>query len=198
MTDIVAKQIDEAAFGEVSRNWGWLLALGILFTILGAVGLGMTGMLTLTSVLFFGILLLIGGAAELIQAFKAKGWKSVLYSVLIAILYVVAGLFVINDPLAASATLTLFIAGALIAVGGIRIVMAVQMRGYGLWIWPLLAGVLSVFLGVMIVAEWPVSGLWIIGLFIAIEMIFHGWSLVSIALMARSLTRTAGATETGS
>lgn len=186
MPAIMPGRIDAAVFGELGKNWGWLLALGILFIVLGTVGLGMTGMLTLTSVLFFGILLLVGGGAQLVQAFKAKGWKSVIYSLLIAVLYVVAGLFVINDPVAASATLTLVIAGVLIAIGVIRIGIALHIRGSGLWIWPLLAGILSIGLGIMILSRWPVSGLWVIGLFIAIEMIFHGWSLVSIALLARA------------
>ena len=186
-TDLSAanRDIQAAFFGEVKKNWGWLLALGILFVILGTVGLGMSAFLTLTSVMFFGILLIVGGVAELFQAFTAKGWKSVLWSVVIAVLYVAGGIMVMQNPLLASSIITLMLAGMFIAIGILRIFIAFQIRATGQWLWTAIAGVASILLGVMIYAKWPASGLVIIGLFIAIEMLIHGWSLVSIALVAR-------------
>ena len=81
--------------------------------------------------------------------------------------------------------LTLVLAGILIAVGVLRSVMAFQMRPASGWFWPLLSGLVSIALGGMIVAQWPDSGLWVIGLFVAIELIFNGWSYLFIALAAR-------------
>ena len=173
-------------FGEVQRNWGWLLALGILFLILGIVGLGMTFALTMASVLFFGVLILIGGGLQLFESFKCKGWKSMLWHVLIAVLYILVGIEIVTNPMAASAILTLLLAFGIIAVGIVRIVMAIQLRPLKGWIWPLLGWIVSILLGVMIASRWPVSGLWVIGLFVAIEMIAHGWSYVFIALAAKN------------
>ena len=173
-------------FGEVQRNWGWMLALGILFLILGIVGLGMAIALTMASVLFFGVLILIGGGLQLFESFKCKGWKSMLWHVLIAVLYILVGIEIITNPMFASAILTLLLAFGIIAVGIIRIVMAIQMRSFKGWIWPLLGGIISVLLGVMIASRWPSSGLWVIGLFVAIEMIAHGWSYIFIALAAKN------------
>jgi len=178
--------ISEEAFGELRKNWGWLLALGILFIILGTVGLGMTFGLTLASMLFFGILMLIGGGAQLFQAFQCKGWKSIFWHILIALLYIAAGILIITKPMLASAALTAMIAGVLIAVGAMRIVLAFQIRGTSGWWWALLAGIVSLVLGGIILAEWPVSGMWFIGLFIAIEMILNGWSTVFVALAAKN------------
>jgi uncharacterized membrane protein HdeD (DUF308 family) len=176
----------EKVFGEVRRNWIWLLGLGILFIILGFIGLGMTFAVTVVSVLFFGVLLLIGAGAQFVEAVKCKGWKSLLFHVLIAFLYLIAGIGAITDPLGVSAMLTLMIAGALILIGLFRIIMAFQMREFGSWLWPLLGGIISVVLGGLIVAHWPVSGLWIIGLFVSIELIVNGWSYVFVALAARN------------
>jgi uncharacterized membrane protein HdeD (DUF308 family) len=39
----------------------------------------------------------------------------------------------------------------------------------------------------MIWRQWPVSGLWVIGLFIGIDLIFYGWSLVMLGLLAKRL-----------
>jgi uncharacterized membrane protein HdeD (DUF308 family) len=181
-----ALQVQQAIFGEVRKHWGWLFALGIVFVLLGTIGLGMTAFLTVTSMLFFGVLLLIGGGAELVQAFRAKGWRSMLWSVLIAAVYIVGGIVVINNPLVASSAITLMLGGVFVASGIMRLIIAFQMRHFREWIWPALGGLLSIVLGVLIFSEWPVSAIWVIGLFIAIEMIVHGWSLVALALAARN------------
>jgi len=180
---LAAKQLE--MFGELKKNWGWLLAFGILSVILGTIGLGMTFGLTLASVLFFGVLLIVGGVFQVFDAFKCKGWKSTLWHVLIALLYVAAGILMVVDPVLASATFTLVLAWILIAVGVMRGVMAFQLKPAAGWFWTLLSGIVSIVLGGMILAEWPASGLWVIGLFVAIELIFNGWSYVFVALAAR-------------
>jgi len=179
-----------ALFGDLQKNWGWLLALGISSIVLGTLGFYMTFALTLTSVLFFGVLLLVGGTFQIAQAFTCKGWKAVLWHVLIGLLYVAAGIDIIYNPMRASEILTLILAGILIAVGVSRIIMAIQIRGaVDGWYWSLLSGLVSILLGGMIIAQWPVSGLWVIGLFVAIELLFNGWSTIFVALAARKAAR---------
>lgn len=154
-------------------------------------GLGRLFALSLAGALFFGILIIIGGVAQFVEALKCKGWKGVAYHILIAVLYVVGGIFVIQDPLAASVLLTWILAAVLICVGVVRIVMAIQMRSSGSWFVPLLGGVASIVLGGIILAQWPLSGLFVIGLFIAIELIINGWSYIFIALAARRESKKA-------
>ncbi len=182
--------VQDAIFGDLKKNWGWLLALGISSIVLGTLGFYMTFALTLTSVLFFGVLLLVGGTFQIAQAFTCKGWKAVLWHVLIGLLYVAAGIDIIYNPVRASEILTLILAGILIAVGVSRIIMAIQIRGaVDGWYWSLLSGLVSILLGGMIIAQWPVSGLWVIGLFVAIELLFNGWSTIFVALAARKAAR---------
>lgn len=173
-------------FGELEKNWGWLLLFGIVSIVLGTAGLGMTFMLTEVSVVFFGVLLVVGGVFQLLDAFKCRGWKGIAWHVLIALLYIGAGLLMVLHPVLASLSLTLFIAYILIAIGVLRGIMAFQLRPSKGWWWALLSGIVSVVLGSLILIEWPQSGLWIIGLFIAIELIFNGWSYVFVALAARA------------
>ncbi len=173
--------------GDLIHNWGWLLALGLILVALGTIGLGMTFWLTLATVFIFGIFLLVAGILQLVQAFKCRGWRSVLWHVVIGILYVLAGLDIIDDPLRASALLTLLLGVALIGIGIVRIVMALQHRVFKTWIWPLIGGLAAIILGIMILTSWPISGFWVIGLFVSIEMIFSGWSYIIIALGAREM-----------
>ena len=175
----------DTVFGELKKKWGWLLALGVLLIVLGTVGLWMSFAMTLATVIMFGALLMVGGVFQLLNAFQLKGWKSVLWHVLIALLYIAAGIVIFTDPVFASLSLTIALAWILIAVGLLRILMALQLRPANGWVWPLVSGVISILLGAMILAQWPTSGLWVIGLFVAIEMIVNGWSSVFIALAAR-------------
>jgi uncharacterized membrane protein HdeD (DUF308 family) len=175
--------------GDLVHNWGWLLAQGLLLVVLGTIGLGMTIWLTLASVFIFGVFLVIGGGVQIFQTFKCKGWESILWHGLIAVLYLLAGLSIMADPLAASTLITLLLAGALVGIGVVRLIMAFQLRGLKNWGWPLIGGIAAIVLGFMILARWPVSGFWVIGLFVAIEMIFSGWSSIFIALAAKEVGR---------
>lgn len=125
----------QQVFGTLQQNWSWLLAVGILFVVLGVIGLGMLFQLTMMSVMFFGVLLLIGGGAQFVDAFKCKGWKGVLWHVLMAILYIIAGITVIRDPVLASALLTLLLGGAIAGAGIVRVIMALQHKGTKGWSW---------------------------------------------------------------
>jgi uncharacterized membrane protein HdeD (DUF308 family) len=186
MTDVEQQFTVNPVLGDLKQNWGWILALGLLFMLLGFIGLGMTFGLTMVSVLFLGVLLVIGGVLQFLDTLKCHQWKGALWHVLIALLYIVGGGLVIYDPIMASAVITAMLAGILIAIGISRFIMALMVRGAKGWVWLLIGGIASFILGMMILLHWPVSGLWFIGLFIAIEMIVHGWTYVLVALAARS------------
>ena len=165
-------------FGELHINWKWLVALGVVFVLLGTIGLGITYFITVASVFFLGFLLLIGGGAQVVHLFRSKGWKSTLLHLLIALLYIFAGICVVTNPVAASITLTLVFAWILIVIGIFRIFIAFQARQYKNWHWLLLGGFVSVLFGLVIINDWPASGLFVIGIIIAIEMIIHGIGLI--------------------
>ncbi len=179
--------------GDLKDNWGWLFALGIVLMVLGTIGLGMTFFLTLASIVFFGVLFLIGGGIQLVHAFKCKGWKSVLWHVVIALLYIVTGAVVVMRPLLGASVLTLVVAWSFIAIGILRIMIAIQNRAVKYWIWSLIGGILAVIIGIMIIAQWPASGLWVIGLFLAIELIISGWSYIFLALAVRGIAKESDA-----
>jgi uncharacterized membrane protein HdeD (DUF308 family) len=176
-------------FGELGRHWGWLLAVGVLSVILGTVGLGMTWMLTLASVVYFGVLLIVIGVAQLLQTFKAAGWKSTFLQILIGLLYLAAGIMVVSRPLLASLTLTWALGFALIVVGVMRIVVGVQHRGTSGWGGGVVGGIITLLLGLLILAKWPSDALWVIGLFLAIELIVNGYTQILVALAARRARR---------
>ena len=191
---MASANINDEVFGELKKHWAWMLSLGIVMVILGVIGLGMTVLFNEIVVMYFGFLLLFGSGVQLMQAFRAEAWKGRVWHVLIALVYIVGGIIAVTEPVIAGMTLALLIAWTLIVIGVLRLFMALQMRGAAGWLWTLLGGVLSVVLGVMIINEWPQSGLWVIGLFVAIEILFAGWSQIMIALAAKNYTAKDAAT----
>ena len=178
--------INELMLQEIGNKWGWFLGVGIVMIILGVIGIGATFAVTVTTVTFFGILILIGGGIQLVDAFKHKG-LSLAGKVVIALLYIAVGYVMVANPLLASSVLTLFIAWSLVAIGIMRILMAIRHHGMPGWVWLLIGGIATTFLGVMILNNWPASGLWVIGLFVAIELIINGWDMVMTGLAAKQL-----------
>ena len=170
----------------LSRNWGWLLAFGILMIILGVFAIGAPAVATIAVQIMLGWLLVIGGIAEGIHAFMAQGWRGFLLELLSAILYLAVGVLLLVNPVAGALALTVVLAVFLIVEGIFKVIMALQVRDHRGWGWLLASGLLSLLLGVLIWAEWPVAGLWVIGLLVGIQLLFTGWSLVMLAFAARA------------
>src|SRR5580698_9329994 len=161
---------------------GWIIALGIVYAIAGFVALGSVVFATVVTVFVVGIMMLIAGAAEVINAFQIKTWGKFLLWLLLGVLYIVAGFMVFENPLLAAAVLTLLLGFTLIASGVMRIVLGFSMMEGTPWIWVVLSGVITFLLGLVIVAHWPVSGLYILGLFLGIDLIFAGASWIGIGV----------------
>ncbi|MEM9221558.1 MAG: DUF308 domain-containing protein [Pseudomonadota bacterium] len=194
----------DPVFGELTTSWKWMLALGVLMAVLGLIGLGMTYWLTILSVIWFGVLALIGGVAQLIDAFKCSGWKAVAAHVLLGALYLAAGVVLIAMPVQSAWWLTLMIGALFIVTGVLRVIMAFQMKGGGAANpWLIVSGLISVILGVLIfsIVDFPADEAmatveaaqgwfkewgWVIGMFVAIEFVVHGAAIAALALVARS------------
>src|SRR5215510_12277806 len=171
---------------ELRRSWGWYLVLGIVLIVLGIVAMGSVFVMTIASVFFFGWILIVGGVMEVVHAFWHKRWAGFFLDLLTGVLYVVVGWMMVNNPQESALLLTLIIAMFLVFEGVFRIVTAITVR-YPHWGSVLFNGIISLLLGILIWRRWPVSGLWVIGLFVGIEMLLNGWSLVMLSMTGRKL-----------
>lgn len=184
-----------AAHADLQRiraHWPWFLALGIAMVALGTFAIGWACMatITVTATLLFGFILLVSGIAEIVHSFWIGRWSGLLFHMLIGVLYTLAGLLIIDQPAEAAINLTLLIAVFLMFSGVFRLVFAVTERFAG-WGWVLLNGIVTFFLGLLIYKNWPLSGLWVIGLFIGIDLILNGWTWIALSLGMRKLPEAA-------
>jgi uncharacterized membrane protein HdeD (DUF308 family) len=155
-------------------KWGWIVALGVVYVVAGFIALGSIVTATVASVFVVGVMMIVAGVAELINAFQIKSWGKFLLWALLGVLYIVAGFVTFENPLLAAVLLTLLLGASLVASGILRIVLAFNMKREMPWIWVALSGAITLLLGVLILARWPINSVYILGLFLGIDLIFAG------------------------
>jgi uncharacterized membrane protein HdeD (DUF308 family) len=178
----------------IQRHWVWFLILGIVSIVLGALAIVRSAVATVVSVLFFGWLLFIGGVVQIILAFTVRDYAHRLFHILGGVLQVVVGLLLVSYPLAGALALTLVLAAFFVTIGIFRIFGSTAFASPN-WGWTLASGIVSVILGVLVISQWPYTGLWFLGLLIGIEMIVYGWSWVMLSIFVGPSVRHLGHEE---
>jgi uncharacterized membrane protein HdeD (DUF308 family) len=169
---------------EIVQYWGWFLTFGIGLVILGITAVARSITATVVSMMFFGWLLLIACGIEVVQAVMVGHWAGFFHHLLAAILFGVKGLLLVTRPVVSAEVATVFMAMFFLVGGLFQLVdsFVVTMPGWG---WQALDGAVTFVLGLLVLAQWPVSGLWVIGLFIGIDLIFYGCAWIALALGVR-------------
>jgi uncharacterized membrane protein HdeD (DUF308 family) len=175
----------EAARAQIKRNWGWFLALGIVFALAGLAAIAFPLLSTIATKIFLGWIFLAGGVLMILHAFSAPGWRGFLLGLLIGILYVVAGGWLAFFPFTGIITLTLLLAALFLAEGVLEVIMAWRVRPHEGWGWLLLSGLVAAAVGIMIAMGLPSSATWAIGLLTGINLLMTGASFIALALAGR-------------
>jgi uncharacterized membrane protein HdeD (DUF308 family) len=183
------KQMRTAVLGAAAKVPGALIGLGILFIVLGMIGVAGQTLFSFVSINVLGAFLIVGGVLQGAHALKSHGWKSVGIQALLAVMYIAAGLYSWAFPIPALEVITLWLAAIFFVTGFLRLVSAFQHRLFSEWFWLVLSSAISILLGVMIMNSFPSSSLWLPGLLIAVELLLQGWSMLFLGLAARSLTK---------
>jgi uncharacterized membrane protein HdeD (DUF308 family) len=174
---------------QIGKKWGWVFGLGVILLLLGLVALGSSVFVTLTTMVFVGSLMLLAGVLQTIHAVMMRTWSGFFLDLLAGVLNTVVGLLIIAHPGATAVALTLMIAILLILGGVFRIVAGLAVR-YHNRLWLILHGAIALLLAYSILSDWPMSGLWVVGTFVGIDLIFNGWSLIMLGLLLRkAITR---------
>lgn len=166
------------------KYWALWLFFGILLILGGFFLLASPVFTTIASVFIFGILLIAGGLVHVVTAILDRRSNHLWLHLSIAALTIVIGFLMLFTPTITLAALTLLIAAFFLSSGLFKIFGSLISRFKG-WGWYFLSGLVSLALGALILAHWPSSSLWVIGLFIGIDFIFAGWSLVMLSLFVK-------------
>ena len=165
--------------------------IGVLLLISGFLALIAPLAAGVSITLIIGVLLLFSGAAQLFLVIRAGSFGEGLMLAVLGILSLIAGVYMVSQPVSALATLTIFLAAYFIASGVIEAIGAFSARPMQGWGWLLFGGIVSIALGIMIWRQFPVSGVWAVGTLVGVRLIMSGWTLIAIGGVARSAARTA-------
>jgi uncharacterized membrane protein HdeD (DUF308 family) len=170
---------------EIVQYWGWFLAFGIGLVLLGIAAVVRSFAATVATMLFFGWLLVAASGLELAQAIMVGHWAGFFHHLLAAILFGVLGFMLVAKPLVSAEALTMLMAVFFLIGGLFQLIasLAVALPGWG---WAAADGIITIVLGALVLAQWPASGLWVIGLFVGIDLIFYGASWIALAAGLRT------------
>jgi uncharacterized membrane protein HdeD (DUF308 family) len=146
----------------------------------------------MASVFVFGILLVVAGITEVVHAILVRNWRGFAVHLLAAAMYLLVGVFLLEDPVQAAAVITLILAASFLVGGLLRVVFALVER-FTSWSWVVVSGFVDLLLGLMIFNRWPESSLWVVGLFVGIDLLFHGWTSIILGLTVRTAAQQADA-----
>src|SRR5262245_41151367 len=172
------------------HNWGWIFGLGVALIIVGLVALGYPVATTVVTHEIFGILLRIAGVIEVCSCIWARRSGGFFQHLLSGLLYLFLGVVLVERPGIGAAVYTLLMAVFFVAAGLFRIVFALGHRFEGRAL-TVLSGVVALLLGIMIWRNLPEAALWVIGTFVGIELVFNGLTWVMLGLAARRIPETA-------
>jgi uncharacterized membrane protein HdeD (DUF308 family) len=171
---------------EIAHQWGWFLAFGIVLALLGIAAIIRSFAATVASMIFFGWLLVFAGAIEFVDSFMVGHWAGFFLHLLSAVLLIYIGILFVIKPVLSAEVATFVMSFFFLAGGLYQILVSVWSHVEG-WGWQLFDGILSMLMGALLLSQWPLSGLWVIGFFVGIHLLVNGLSWITLALEARKM-----------
>jgi uncharacterized membrane protein HdeD (DUF308 family) len=166
------------------KYWGWFFAIGILLVILGLLAISYANWATEFTVILLGFLLAGAGILQIASGFYATRWTGFSLSLLLGLFYIIAGGVCIFKPMEGALSISILIAVLLLVGGLFRLITALRYR-FDNWAWVVFNGMIAIILGTLILAEWPASAIWVIGLFVGIDLLLMGCYWIYLSLMAK-------------
>ena len=175
----------------LTKSWKLLLTAGIISVVLGAIAIIVPPLASVTITYLVGILLLIGAVAFVAEAISRGSTGHRIWSALLAVLYVFAGVWLIINPVSGTITLTWILAIFFLLIGVLRLIAGIASRGKvpnaG---WTIVNGVLSILIAVLVIGDLPSSAAWAIGLLVGIQLLFDGIALIATAMAGKQLAES--------
>lgn len=173
------KDIGEAITEAVKKHRGLFIFEGTIITLLGLAAIALPGYSTLATELVIGWLFLIGGIVQFVRLFR--GAPGFILTLLSALVMLATGALLLYNPLAGILTLTLLLASYFFVQGVIQIILGFRFRPIKGSAWFIVSGILALVMGGIILSGWPGTAAWVMGLLVGINLLFSGFSLISLA-----------------
>jgi len=188
----MSEQMDSPDAGLVDgikKNAGLAVVIGVVTLIAGLLAIMSPLVAGVSITILVGAMLAISGVSQCFLAFKAGAFGRGLMVFVVGVLMTIAGVYMMNQPVAGLATLTIILMSYLLATGALEIIVAFQLKPADGWGLQLFNGIVTLLLGIMLWRQFPLSGAWAIGVLFGIKMIFSGWAFVFIGRNVRKMAK---------
>ncbi|KRE89006.1 hypothetical protein ASG87_05500 [Frateuria sp. Soil773] len=175
-----------SAAARMRARWAWLFALGIVLIGLGILAFANMVLATIATVYYVGLLMTVAGAIQLLHAIGARNLGGFFYWLSGCVLYLVAGITALMNPLLASFILTLLLGLFAAASGLSRIWLGFRAKARHGWGWIVASGLVTAIVGLIFIFGWPVNSLWLLGMVLAVDLSFQGCALAGLAIRLRT------------
>jgi uncharacterized membrane protein HdeD (DUF308 family) len=154
-------------------------AIAVLMIILGIIAIAFPFFASVASTLFFGWIFILAGIIQIIYAVQSRGVGQITWKLILGFLYLLAGAFVVVNPIEGVLALTLVLGVTIFVQGIIQVSISFKLRrispGWGLL---LVSGLIGIIFGIFVWSNFPFSAVWLIGTLIGINLLFDGvWML---------------------
>ena len=171
----------------IRQNAGLTVAAGVVLLIAGLLAILSPFVAGLSITIMVGALLALSGISQCFLAFRAGAFGRALVLCIVGVLMAVAGFYMMSQPVSGLAALTLILMAFLIATGVLEIIVAFQLKPADGWGVELFNGVVTLVLGILLWRQFPLSGVWAIGILFGIKMVFSGWAFIFVGRGVRKL-----------
>ena len=177
----------DTVLSGIQRASGWSIALAILMILAGMIAIAAPIIPGIVIVYIVAWTAIFNGGAQMVYGFRAESGGRLVLEVLLGLLYMIAGVFILMHPLGGLLALTLIIASCFLLYGVLALVLAFQMRPHPGWGWILFDAIVTIFLGALIWAHWPINSEWLVGTLVGISFIVSGVSRLMLSSAVRKI-----------
>jgi uncharacterized membrane protein HdeD (DUF308 family) len=184
----------QAAVKDALRlHWRLFMAQGVIMVILGILAIIWPGIATIAVDVYIGWLFLISGIVGLVAMFSSENAPAFFWTLITAALSLVVGVLLLWKPAQGVVSLTIVLIAFFIAEGLFQTVGSISYRNVipNTWGWMLASGVADLLLAAVMIAGWPNTIGWALGLIVGVNLITSGWAAVMMGLAAKSDVKAA-------
>lgn len=185
------KTQDAGLIDGIKKNAGLTVLSGVILLIAGTLAIFSPFVAGVSITLLVGMMLAVSGIGQCFLAFKTGAFGRGLMVFVVGVLMTITGFYMMNQPIAGLATLTIILMSYLLATGALEIIVAFQLKPADGWGLQLFNGIVALLLGIMLWRQFPLSGAWAIGVLFGIKMIFSGLAFVIIGRNVKKMAAEA-------
>ncbi|MGA9400254.1 HdeD family acid-resistance protein, partial [Haladaptatus sp.] len=170
----------EIVSDTTKRSWRASMGAGAIIAVIGVLAILAPFAAGVSLSILLGALLVVGALVHVAHAFSG-GWKRFFVQGVLAVIYAVAGISLLANPLIGLTTLTILLAAFLVVDGVLEIVMAFQSRGDRGWGALVVSGICALIIAAIIWVGWPATAAWALGLLFGVNLLITGISMMFMA-----------------